>query len=80
MSSYREAMASFAKMRTMDIWYAHLDEDQLDEAAVRSGIADLAKAAKTGTKAERKAGGEENQGGEEGPEEGEQGRREGAHA
>jgi uncharacterized protein (DUF2252 family) len=52
-SSYREAMASFAKMRTMDIWYAHLDEDQLVKA-VHSGIADLGKAAKKGTKAERK--------------------------
>ena len=26
--SYREAMASFAQMPTMDIWYAHLDEDE----------------------------------------------------
>ena len=27
--SYRETMADFARMRTMDIWYAHLDEDEL---------------------------------------------------
>src|SRR6266699_2470908 len=27
--TYREAMASFAQMRTMHIWYAHLDEDEL---------------------------------------------------
>ena len=27
--AYREAMASFAQMGTMDIWYAHLDEDEL---------------------------------------------------
>src|ERR1700758_4587755 len=27
--AYREAMAEFARMRTMDIWYAHLDEDEL---------------------------------------------------
>src|ERR1700761_6734909 len=27
--SYREAMREFAGMRTMDIWYAHLDEDEL---------------------------------------------------
>jgi uncharacterized protein (DUF2252 family) len=52
-ASYREAMASFAQMRTMDIWYARLDEDQL-VVAVRSGIADLTKAAKKGTKAARK--------------------------
>src|SRR4051794_22654103 len=25
--AYREAMAGFAQMRTMDIWYAHLSED-----------------------------------------------------
>ncbi|HEY1332214.1 MAG TPA: DUF2252 domain-containing protein [Actinomycetota bacterium] len=29
--SYREAMASFAQMTTMDVWYAHLDEDHLME-------------------------------------------------
>ena len=28
-TAYREAMATFATMRTMDVWYAHLDEDQL---------------------------------------------------
>src|SRR5512132_2690616 len=28
-SAYREAMASFASMGTMDIWYAHLDEGEL---------------------------------------------------
>src|SRR4249919_3110406 len=41
-SSYREAMASFAQMGTMDIWYAHLDEDEL-MAAVRSAVAGAAK-------------------------------------
>jgi uncharacterized protein (DUF2252 family) len=52
-TSYRAAMASFAQMRTMDIWYAHLDEDQV-MAAARSGIAGLTKTAKKGTKADRK--------------------------
>ena len=28
-TAYREAMADFAKMPTMDIWYSHLDEDEL---------------------------------------------------
>ena len=28
-SSYREAMAEFAQMRTMDLWYAHLDEEEV---------------------------------------------------
>jgi uncharacterized protein (DUF2252 family) len=30
--AYREAMAQFAQMRTLDIWYARLSEDQLVEA------------------------------------------------
>ena len=29
MRAYREAMAEFAQMRTMDIWYAHLSEQEL---------------------------------------------------
>jgi len=32
-AAYREAMASFAQMGTMDIWYAHMDEDTLMVAA-----------------------------------------------
>src|SRR6476620_11772192 len=28
-TAYREAMIEFAQMRTMDIWYARLDEDEL---------------------------------------------------
>jgi uncharacterized protein (DUF2252 family) len=35
--AYRQAMLDFAEMRTMDIWYAHLSEDQL-MLAVRSAI------------------------------------------
>jgi uncharacterized protein (DUF2252 family) len=27
--AYREAMAGFAQMRILDVWYAHLDEDEL---------------------------------------------------
>ena len=41
-TAYREAMAGFAQMGTMDIWYANLDEDEL-MTAVRSA----AKAEKT---------------------------------
>ena len=36
--AYREAMAGFAQMRTMDIWYAHLSEQEL-MAAIDSGRA-----------------------------------------
>jgi uncharacterized protein (DUF2252 family) len=36
--AYREAMAEFAQMRTMDIWYARLSEDDL-MAAVSAAVA-----------------------------------------
>jgi uncharacterized protein (DUF2252 family) len=52
-TAYREAMASFAQMRTMDIWYAHLDEDELMKAV--SGALDQAEEqAKKGPKGARK--------------------------
>src|SRR5215208_8368808 len=40
--AYREAMAGFAQMGTMEIWYAHLDEDEL-----RSAMRSAAKASKS---------------------------------
>jgi uncharacterized protein (DUF2252 family) len=48
--AYREAMASFAQMRTMDIWYAHLDEDEL-----RAGIRNLVAGARRQEKGAKKA-------------------------
>ena len=45
-TAYREAMANFAGMRTMDIWYSHLGEDDLMRA-VRTDLAESSKAAKT---------------------------------
>jgi uncharacterized protein (DUF2252 family) len=51
-TAYREAMADFAQMPTMDIWYAHLDEDEL-MASIRSTVAETtneAKAARKGKK------------------------------
>jgi uncharacterized protein (DUF2252 family) len=36
--AYREAMAGFAQMRTMDIWYAHLEEKEL-VAGIRDSVA-----------------------------------------
>ena len=50
--AYREAMASFAQMGTMDIWYAHLDEDEL-MASIRSAVAGTAREEKTAKKAEK---------------------------
>ena len=52
-TSYRQAMAAFAQMRTMEIWYAHLDEDQVMTAA-RGAIAGIQKEAKGAKKGARK--------------------------
>jgi len=49
-SAYREAMADFAQMRTMDIWYAYLSEDEVMNA-VRGTVAATKKAG--GKKAKR---------------------------
>ena len=35
--NYREAMAGFAKMGTMDIWYAHLSEEEIMGRGPRQG-------------------------------------------
>jgi uncharacterized protein (DUF2252 family) len=50
--AYREAMAGFAAMGTMAIWYAHLDEDE-----ILSAMRSAAKASKTkkGAKAAKRA-------------------------
>jgi uncharacterized protein (DUF2252 family) len=55
--AYREAMAAFAPMGTMEIWYAHLDEDEL-RAGIRTVVAGTAKQEKGGkqAKAPKKAG------------------------
>ena len=50
--AYREAMAAFAQMGTMNIWYAHLDEDEL-KAGIRNLVAETARQEKTAKKAER---------------------------
>jgi uncharacterized protein (DUF2252 family) len=51
-TAYREAMADFAQMPTMDIWYAHLDEDEL-MASIRSTVADTRKEAKAARKGKK---------------------------
>jgi uncharacterized protein (DUF2252 family) len=49
-TAYREAMTSFAQLGTMDIWYAHLDEDELT-GAIRSTVAATRNEAKGAKKA-----------------------------
>ena len=52
-AAYREAMAEFAQMRTMDIWYAHLTEDEV-MAAVRGAVAETKKGGGKKAKAKHK--------------------------
>jgi uncharacterized protein (DUF2252 family) len=52
-AAYREAMAGFAQMGTMEVWYAHLDEDQL-MTGLREAAAQASKA-KKGKKATKDA-------------------------
>ena len=54
-TAYREAMAEFAQMTTMDVWYAHLDEDEL-MAAIRSTVAQTKKEAKGAKKGKKDEG------------------------
>jgi uncharacterized protein (DUF2252 family) len=55
--AYRAAMASFARMGTMDIWYAHLDEDELMTGIrnVVAGAGRQEKAADKTAKADKRA-------------------------
>jgi uncharacterized protein (DUF2252 family) len=55
-TAYREAMSGFAKMRTLDIWYAHLAEQDLMAALARAARSSKRKADRKLTKnAERQA-------------------------
>ncbi|HST90651.1 MAG TPA: DUF2252 domain-containing protein [Brevundimonas sp.] len=53
-TAYREAMATFAAMPTMDVWYARLDDDDL-MLAVRGAVTDTNKEAKAAKKGRRAA-------------------------
>jgi uncharacterized protein (DUF2252 family) len=53
--SYREAMAGFASMRTMDIWYANLDEDELRSSII--SVRDQVKLGEKDAKKKQKKGG-----------------------
>ena len=52
--AYREAMASFAAMRTMDVWYASLAEGQFPEVLRATPTKKVTKAAKRAGKVARK--------------------------
>jgi uncharacterized protein (DUF2252 family) len=52
-TAYREAMAGFAGMPTMDVWYAHLSEDEL-MVAIRGVVAETVKEVKQEKKAKER--------------------------
>ena len=52
-AAYREAMAGFAQMGTMDIWYAHLAEDDLVQRLRDAATAAKKKAKKEAIQAEK---------------------------
>jgi uncharacterized protein (DUF2252 family) len=52
-TAYREAMADFARMPTMDLWYAHFDEDRLQQL-IQGATAGIAKEEKTANKTKAK--------------------------
>jgi uncharacterized protein (DUF2252 family) len=54
-TAYREAMAEFAQMRTMDIWYAALDEDEIMRA-IRGEVAATETKGKKGKKGSKGKG------------------------
>ncbi|MET0692846.1 MAG: DUF2252 domain-containing protein [Propionibacteriaceae bacterium] len=51
--AYRLAMAEFAAMRTLDVWYAHLSEDDIQQA-MREFKEEAAAAAKSGKRSSSK--------------------------
>src|SRR6476661_9103 len=48
-AAYREAMADFAQMGTMEVWYTHLDEDDI-RASVQAAVGAAEQHDKKGTK------------------------------
>jgi uncharacterized protein (DUF2252 family) len=52
-AAYREAMTEFAQMGTMDVWYAHYDENRLQQL-IQGAVAEAAKVEKKDKKVERK--------------------------
>jgi uncharacterized protein (DUF2252 family) len=58
--AYREAMGGFAQMGTMDIWYAHLDEDEV-MATLRRSVAEDKQEAQTAKKTKQKKAAKKDQ-------------------
>ena len=56
-TSYREAMAEFATMKTLDVWYAHIAEDQINQS-VNALLAKADSKGKESKKSKRKSTGE----------------------
>jgi uncharacterized protein (DUF2252 family) len=59
--SYRESMADFAQMTTMEIWYAHFEEDRF-RAIIRDALAEVAPGAKEPAVKDKPTGGKDKKG------------------
>jgi uncharacterized protein (DUF2252 family) len=51
-TAYREAMTDFAQMSTMDLWYAHIDENRL-QAMIQGAVAQVSDEPKKDTEAKK---------------------------
>ena len=60
-TAYREAMAGFAQMGTLEVWYAHLDEDDI-MASIRAAVAAAEQHDKAKGKKRAKEGRKEREG------------------
>ncbi len=54
-TAYREALAEFAQMSTMDVWYAHFNEDRL-QRLIRGAVTEAAEVEKKDKAAKRDKG------------------------
>ena len=54
--AYRDAMATFAQMPTMDIWYAHLDEDESGPGSATPWLGRPGRRRSRGRRARKRAG------------------------
>jgi uncharacterized protein (DUF2252 family) len=59
--SYRESMADFAQMTTMEIWYAHFEEDRF-RAIIRDALAEVAPGAREPAVKDKPTGGKDKKG------------------
>src|SRR4051794_15912450 len=65
-TAYRQAMAAFAQMGTLEVWYAHLDEDDI-RAALRTALTGAERSAENGKERHGEKGRKGKKGGKDKP-------------